>query len=104
MITDSEAVILAKDEPIFNVTFYRDASQNGKEDYIAFTNAISDTIDIIEKNGNELNVDFVIERNPDTQEWQFNFGSGVSEAVLQTRESQMALQQLFHHYRRAYRH
>ncbi len=88
MITDADAVILAKDEMIYNVTFYRDASQNSKTKYAAFTQSISDAIDIIESNGGELSVSFVIERNEDTNEWQFNFGSGVSEAVLQTRETQ----------------
>ncbi len=88
MITDADAVILAKDEMIYNVTFYRDASQNSKTEYAQFTQSISDTIDIIESNGGELSVNFVIERNEDTGEWQFNFGSGVSEAVLQTRETQ----------------
>ena len=88
MITDADVVILAKDEMIYNVTFYRDASQNTKKQYAAFTKSISDAIDIIEGNGSKLIVKFVIERNPDTGEWQFNFGSGVSEAVLQTRESQ----------------
>ena len=38
--------------------------------------------------GNELNVEFVIQRSETTGEWEFNFGSGVSEAVLQTRENQ----------------
>jgi len=100
MITDADAVILARDELIYNVTFYRDASQNKKKDYQAFTRAISDAVDIIEKNGNELDVEFVIQRaevtDPETGEviegeqgdWEFNFGSGVSEAVLQTRETQ----------------
>ncbi|MDD3214870.1 MAG: penicillin-binding transpeptidase domain-containing protein, partial [Eubacteriales bacterium] len=88
MITDADAVILAKDEMIYNVTFYRDASQNSKKEYQAFTQSISDAIDIIEANGGELSVSFVIQRNPDTDEWEFNFGSGVTEAVLQTRESQ----------------
>nr|HPJ03429.1 penicillin-binding transpeptidase domain-containing protein [Candidatus Limiplasma sp.] len=102
MITDADAVILAKDEKIYNVTFYRDASQNSKDDYIAFTRAISDAIDIIEANGGELNVEFVIRRkqaamdedyvdpNPSIAvgDWEFYFGSGVSEAVLQTRETQ----------------
>ncbi len=89
MITDADAVILAKDEMIYNVTFYRDASQNSKTDYAEFTQSISDAIDIIEENGNELSVDFVIEHDPDNpDEWQFDFGSGVSEAVLQTRETQ----------------
>ena len=100
MITDADAVILAKDEMIYNVTFYRDASQNRATDYAAFTKAISEAIDIIEENGNELSVDFVIRRaevtDPETGEvipgevgdWEFYFGSGVSEAVLQTRETQ----------------
>jgi len=62
MITDADAVILAKDEMIYNVTFYRDASQNSSTNYKEFTNAISEAIDIIEENGNELSVDFVIRR------------------------------------------
>lgn len=88
MITDSNAVILAHDEPIYNVTFYRDAGQRSQAEYKAFTESIVEAIDIIERNGNELSVSFVIERNEETGEWQFNFGSGVSEAVLQTRETQ----------------
>ena len=100
MITDADAVILAKDEMIYNVTFYRDASQNTSAQYEAFTQAISEAIDIIEANGSELSVDFVIRRkeaeedvtqantNVDVGDWGFYFGSGVSEAVLQTRETQ----------------
>ncbi len=88
MITDADAVILARDAEIYNVTFYRDASQNSSKQYAAFTKSICETIDIIEKNGNELDVSFVIRRSEDTGEWEFNFGSGVSESVLQTRESQ----------------
>ncbi len=88
MITDADAVILAMDEPIYNVTFYRDASQNSGSEYAAFTRSIVETIDIIEMGGNELSVDFVIRRNENSGEWEFNFGSGVSEAVLQTRENQ----------------
>ena len=88
MVTDADAVILARDEPIYNVTFYRDASQRSTGDYAAFTESIRRTIEIIEKNGNQLAVKFVIQRNPDTGEWAWNFGSGVHEAVLQARESQ----------------
>ncbi|MEA4998711.1 MAG: penicillin-binding transpeptidase domain-containing protein [Candidatus Limiplasma sp.] len=88
MITDADAVILAKDEMIYNVTFYRDASQNKNADYASFTKAISEAIDIIEQNGSTLSVRFVIQRDPATGAWQFNFGSGVNEAVLQTRETQ----------------
>ena len=88
MITDADAVILARDDQVYNVTFYRDASQNSSSEYAGFTESIRQTIEIIEKNGNELAVSFVIQRNEETNEWEFNFGSGVSEAVLQTRESQ----------------
>lgn len=88
MITDADAVILARDEDIYNVTFYRDASQNSTSEYVQFTQSIYDTLEIIERNGNELSVSFIIQRNEDNGEWEFNFGSGVSEAVLQTRESQ----------------
>jgi len=100
MITDSEAVILAYDEDIYNVTFYRDASQNSKSEYAELTDSIRRTIEIIENGGNELEVSSVIRRAVQKDEegnmietaepgpWEFNFGSGVSESVLQTRESQ----------------
>ena len=88
MITDADAVILARDDDIYNVTFYRDASQNSGTEYAAFTDSIRRTIEIIESRGNELAVEFVIQRSEETGEWEFNFGSGVSESVLQTRESQ----------------
>lgn len=88
MITDADAVILAKDEPIYNVTFYRDASQNSQSQYRNFTLSIQQAIQIIEGNGSQLSVSFVIRRNEETNEWEFFFGSGVSESVLQTRENQ----------------
>ncbi len=104
MITDADAVILARDEDIYNVTFYRDASQNSKSSYYTLSESIYRTILIIESGGNELEVSFPIRREqPQKQlledgtevevpvqnpQWEFNFGSGVSEAVLQTRESQ----------------
>ncbi|MBQ7865049.1 MAG: hypothetical protein IJ350_01670, partial [Clostridia bacterium] len=87
-ITDADSVILAEDELIYNVTFYKDASTTSRADYLNFTNSIIDTLEIVEKNGGELAIDFVIERNEETGEWQFNFGSGVSENVLATREKQ----------------
>ncbi len=87
-ITDADSVILAKDELVYNVTFYKDASSTTKADYLKYTNSIKNTIDIIEYNGGSLAFDYVIERNGETGEWQFNFGSGVSDTVLQTREKQ----------------
>ena len=60
MITDADSVILANDEYIYNVTFYKDASTSTRAQYATFTKSIIDTIEIIEKNGGELCIDFVI--------------------------------------------
>ena len=87
-IVDADSVILAEDDLIYNVTFYKDASESSNSDYLAYTKSIVSTIDIIERNGGKLAFDYVIERNEETGEWQFNFGSGVSDSVLQKRESQ----------------
>ena len=87
-ITDADSVILATDEKVYNITFYKDASTTSKSDYLRYTKSIVETIEIIERNGGELAFDYVIERDEETGEWVFNFGTGVSESVLQTRESQ----------------
>ena len=87
-ISTSDSVVMAEDELIYNVTFQKDATANTKELYSRYTASILDTIDIIEKNGGEIAVSFVIERDPETGEWIFNFGSGVSDTVLETRERQ----------------
>ena len=87
-ITDADSVILAEDELIYNVTFYKDASQVSRAQYYDFTSSIVNTVGIIEKNGGKLAISFVIERDAETGEWVFNFGSGVSDSVLAKRESQ----------------
>ena len=87
-ITDTNSVILAEDELIYNVTFYKDASQTSAKEYQRFTRSIVTTLEIIERNGGKLAFDYVIQRSEETGEWEFNFGSGVSDAVLQTRENQ----------------
>ncbi len=87
-ITDADSVILAKDELVYNITFYKDGSTVSKNDYYEYTQSIVEVIKIIERNGGELAFDYVIERDEETGEWVFNFGSGVSEAVLATRENQ----------------
>ena len=87
-IVDADSVILAEDELVYNVTFYKDASESSNSDYLAYTKSIISTIDIIERNGGKLAFDYVIERNEETGEWQFAFGTGVSDSVLQKRESQ----------------
>ncbi|MGN0753367.1 MAG: peptidoglycan D,D-transpeptidase FtsI family protein [Aristaeellaceae bacterium] len=87
-ITDADSVILAKDELVYNITFYKDGSNVAKSDYYEYTQSIIETVQIIERNGDELAFDYVIKRDEDSGEWVFNFGSGVSESVLATRESQ----------------
>ncbi|MGN0793456.1 MAG: peptidoglycan D,D-transpeptidase FtsI family protein [Aristaeellaceae bacterium] len=87
-ITDADSVILAKDEKVYNVTFYKDASNTSRQDYYDYSSSIVETLEIIERNGGELAFDYVIRRNEDTGEWEFNFGTGVSDSVLETRESQ----------------
>ena len=87
-ITDAEGVILAKSEKIYNVTFQRDNSQSSAAQYTAFTQAIIDTIDILKKYDSAISVTFPIERDPETDEWVFNFGKGISEEATATRMSQ----------------
>ncbi len=88
-ISTSDSVIMAEDELIYNVTFQKDATANTKELYQKYSTSILETIDIVEKNGGEIAVSFVIQRNPEKpDEWMFNFGSGVSDSVLETRERQ----------------
>ena len=87
-ITTSDSVVMAQDEEIYNVTFQKDASQNSKAMYKSYTDSIIETIRIIEKNGGTMAISYVIERDPETGEWVFNFGSGVSETVIETRMKQ----------------
>ena len=61
-ITSSDSVLLAEDRSIWNVTFQKDATLNTKALYKQYTASILETIDIIEKNGGEICVSFVIER------------------------------------------
>ena len=87
-ILDAESVTLAEDELIYNVTFYKDVSQNTRAEYAAFTSSIIETIDIVEKNGGEMALSYVIRRSEETGEWEFFFGSGGSDSVLAKRETQ----------------
>lgn len=87
MITDADSVVLAMSEEIFNVTFQRSMNQNSTSDYIKFTDSILETISIIEKYGGEISSKFVIERNAETNAWEFNFGKGISERAWELREN-----------------
>ena len=73
-ISTSDSVIMAEDELIYNVTFQKDATANTKELYTKYTASILETIDIVEKNGGEIAVSFVIRRDPENPDkWVFNF-------------------------------
>ncbi|MBQ9325385.1 MAG: hypothetical protein IJ246_06425 [Clostridia bacterium] len=89
-ITDADSVILAEDQLIYNVTFYKDVSLSSKTNYQTFTSSILECIGIIERNGGQMALDFNIQRDEETGEWVFNFGDPerLSESVLATRESQ----------------
>ncbi len=88
MITDADNVIMAQDEEIYNVTFYKDGSQTSTEAYKTYTQSIIDTIEIIERNQGTMSIKPVIIRDEETGEWTFSFGSGVgiTESVLAARE------------------
>ena len=87
-ITDADSVILAKDELVYNITFYKDASETSRQNYHDYTESIINSLEIIHRNGGELAFDYVIQRSEETGEWEFNFGTGVSDSVLEKRESQ----------------
>ncbi len=87
MITDADSVILAMTEDVYNVTFYRSSAQGGAANYQKFTESILTAIDIIEKYGGEICVNFVIARDEDGA-WQYQFGEGISEASWNIRSNQ----------------
>jgi len=87
MITDADSVILAMTEDVYNVTFYRSSAQGGAANYQKFTESILTAIDIIEKYGGEICVDFVIAKDEDGV-WQYQFGEGISEASWNIRSNQ----------------
>jgi len=84
MITDAESVILAMSEDVYNVTFYRRDTSTADE-YLAYTKSIIEAIDIIENNGGEISVEFVIGRNEETGLLEYQFGEGISESAWQSR-------------------
>ena len=86
MITDSEGVILAESQKMYNVTFLRNSTQNSKKIYAEFTKAILETLQIIEKHQIELSVSYPIIRDPETNLLSFNLGKGISAEALQIRE------------------
>ena len=88
MITDSESVVLAMSEDIYNVTFLMTNSQLTASNYKKFTPSILETKRIVESFGGTLKSDFVIKRDPVTTEWTFDFGKGISDKARAIRETQ----------------
>ncbi len=88
MITDAESVVLAMSEDVYHVTFFLTNSDLNQNGYASFTPAILETKKIVEDYGGKLINGFVIQRNPDTTLWEFNFGKGISDKALAIRESQ----------------
>jgi hypothetical protein len=75
-------------EDIYNVTFMMTNSERTPEHYKLFTPSILTTREIVEAYGGKFKLDFVITRDPETSEWVFDFGKGVSEKTLEIRERQ----------------
>ncbi len=88
MIVDTNSVILAKSEICYNLTFQRTSNENSTSDYAEFTRSILRTLDIMKEYGCELSVTSPLVHNMETGLWEFSFGTGVSESVLETRQSQ----------------
>lgn len=88
MITDAESVVLAMSEDVYNVTLLLTRSQLTQANYAKFTPALLKTKEIVESYGGKFKNEFVIRRNEETTLWEFNFGSGVSDKVLEFREGQ----------------
>lgn len=82
MITDVNSVVLAKSEKAYNVTFHR-----LNEDWDYPTEMLLEAIEIIENHGGSLCVTPPLKRNEDSGQWEFDFGTGISESAWNTRRS-----------------
>ena len=85
-IYDTNMIPLAYDRGSYNVTFYRDPTQSSKEAREKYTQSIIRAIEIIEKNGKEVDLEFWLERD-ENGEWRFNTGT-TNEAANEARISQ----------------
>ncbi len=81
MITDVNSVILAKSEKAYNVTFYRESS-----DWDYPSKQLLEAIGIVERYGGSISVSSPLRRNEETGEWEFFFGSGISETTWEKRK------------------
>jgi len=88
MITDAESVVLAMSEDVYHVTFFLTNSDLNQKSYASFTPAILETKKIVEDYGGKLFNEFVIQRDPETTLWEFDFGKGITDKAWAIRESQ----------------
>ncbi len=84
-IMDVNSLTLAYDKQIYNVQFYRDPNyvpseidpETGKtiSQYIPYTNAIIEVIDIVEKNGGTMDTSFSLKQDEMTGHWVFTWAN-----------------------------
>lgn len=93
-ITDANSMTLAYDKKVYNVQFYRDptwkpgkdADGNDISAYGQYTQAIIDTIEIVERYGGTIESSFSLVLDEATGLWDFDWGD-VKESVKEKRES-----------------
>ena len=97
-IMDINSMTLAYDKQIYNVQFYRDPNfvpteldENGKtvSQYVLYTNAIVDVIDIVERNGGKMNTSFSLEQDEMTGMWVFAWNNNDYTASQQAAREKM---------------
>ena len=84
-ILDRNGLPLAYDQKSFNVQFYKDPKKTSAEDRAYYTDIITKTIGIIERNGGKTIDTFAIKYNGDTGEYYFDWGD-IKEEQQKARE------------------
>lgn len=86
MITDSDSVILARSEEVYNITFYRTSSETNYQD---FTYSILETLDILDETGGKLSITQPIMLDEETGLLEYNWGTigSISESTWNARIS-----------------
>lgn len=98
-IMDVNSLTLAYDKQIYNVQFYRDPNfvpseidpQTGRavSQYVLYTNAIIDVIDIVEKNGGTMDTSFSLKQDEMTGMWVFTWANNSYTAAQQAARESM---------------
>lgn len=84
-ILDSSGVPLAYDKTSYNINFYRDPLRTGEKWRAIYTDIILQTIEILERNGNEVIDTFSIRRD-ENGAYYFYWGGITSESAIASRE------------------